>query len=276
MRAVTISSRIERPSKRRGFAWPVFALGLSLSMCATAPALAQKVLNDTGLDLCFNDSVATGSTEPATHARQDCRLGRDAANAAGVLFKTGGGTKGFDFTKIANNGGVLPAGAALGSNPNDWACTYDNVTDLMWEVKTSAPSDVRYVGKSYSWYNSDNARNGFIPGTQNGGLCGGVNCDTEAFVTVVNAGAGLCGHSDWRMPTVQELKSLVDYSQPYTGPPAIDPVYFPNTRSDGPYWSSVNQSGDPNNAFYVYFNGGYTVAFHKDDAHYVRLVRSGR
>jgi hypothetical protein len=90
--------------------------------------------------------AASISGDAGTHPRQDCRYGRDAAAAAGVLTKTGGGAKGFDYTKIANNGTTLGAGAALGNAPTDWACTKDNITGLTWEVKTLGSTDLRFAG----------------------------------------------------------------------------------------------------------------------------------
>ncbi|GDX85234.1 hypothetical protein LBMAG43_12760 [Methylococcaceae bacterium] len=40
------------------------------------------------------------------------------------------------YSKISNTGSVLPDSAILGSDQNDWACTKDNKTGLVWEVKT--------------------------------------------------------------------------------------------------------------------------------------------
>ena len=54
----------------------------------------------------------------------------------GALPKTGAGAAGFDYTKIANDGSELPADAPLGSAAGEWACTRDNATGLVWEVKT--------------------------------------------------------------------------------------------------------------------------------------------
>ena len=252
-------------------------VALLLSALLPLPAAAQGALNDTGLRACYDAGSQTGSTEPADFPRQDCRMGRDAAAAAKALPKTGAGTVGFDFTKISNAGAVLPASAAFGSGASDWACTFDNTTGLMWELKSPTTSDLRYAGNSYTWYSTDSLTNGGNQGYADGGFCvGGIPCDTESFVNAVNA-AGLCGHSDWRMPTLPELTSVIDYSQPYGGSqPAIAPGYFPNTPFDDAYWTATTSAASPSNAYYVYFDGGYTVAYHKDDDHYVRLVRVGR
>ena len=44
--------------------------------------------------------------------------------------------------------------------------------------------------------------------------------------------------SDWRLPSIQELQSLVDYSK---SSPSIDHSFFPNTASSG-YWSSSSNA----------------------------------
>ena len=125
-----------------------------------------------------------------------------------MLPKVGAGGKGFDFSKISNNGAVLPASATLGTDPNDWACTYDNHTGLMWEVKTT--SGLRSQSHTYTWYDSVHNYGG-NPGTASGGTCQTTGrCDTEKFTADVNA-AGLCGKTDWRMPTHQELYNLAEY-----------------------------------------------------------------
>jgi Protein of unknown function (DUF1566) len=255
--------------------WVAHALALLGGMSAIPAALSQSALNDTGVDTCYDDLGNPSGTEPPTDPRQDCRMGRDAANAAGVLYKAGAGTKGFDFTKIANSGSVLPATASLGSTAGSWACTYDNNTRLLWEVKTSISTDLRYTGNTYTWYSTNAGNNGGYSGTPNGGACaGGIQCDTQSFVTAVNGNA-LCGHSDWRMPSIQELKTIVDYSQPYDGNfPAVDNTYFPNTQQSA-YWTGTNYAGSSAYAWYLVLNGGYTVAYDKGNGYYALLVRSG-
>jgi len=54
-------------------------------------------------------NATTLTIEPTDYPDQDAFFGCDAAAKAGTLTKIGGGQVGFDFTKIANNGGVLPA-----------------------------------------------------------------------------------------------------------------------------------------------------------------------
>ena len=56
--------------------------------------------------------------------------------------------------------------------------------------------------------------------------------EAHGYVNQLNARA-YAGHADWRLPTVRELVSLVDYTR---HDPAIDPA-FEHTVS-GYYWSS--------------------------------------
>ena len=232
-------------------------------------------LNDTGITDCWNDSgvVTTGvEADNGTHPRQDCRYGRDAAAAAGMA-KVGAGGKGFDFSKIANNGSVLLESAVLGSAATDWACTRDNLTGLIWEVKTA--SGLRSQSHNYSWYSSNTATNGGSVGTISGGTCATPGrCDTEKFVADVNAGAGLCGATDWRMPTQNELMSIVDYGRVN---PAIDPTYFPNTPASH-FWSASADASSSLSSFawHVYFGNGNAFGYFKYAPDQVRLVRAGQ
>src|SRR5690606_22851797 len=103
------------------------------------------------------------------------------------------------YTKVSNSGNTLPDSAALGTEAADWACTRDDDTQLIWEVKTT--SGLRNKHNLYQWQ------------------------DAPQFAQSVNA-AGLCGATDWRMPTKDELLGIVDLAQ--ASPPKINPSFFPN------------------------------------------------
>ena len=245
---------------------------LALVIVCTGTAHAGG-LNDTGITDCYSDTAVDNATsveaDTGTHPRQDCRYGRDPAAAAGVP-KTGAGGKGFDFQKIANDGTVLDATAALGLGAKDWACTRDNVTGLIWEIKTT--SGLRSQSYTYTWYNSDVIANGGSAGTASGGSCsGGTGCDTEKFVADVNT-AKLCGATNWRMPSKSELMSIVDYGRYYY--PLIDPTYFPNTLPSD-FWSATAFAGSSGHAWYVDFNDGHAYFDTKSALLAARLVHTG-
>jgi hypothetical protein len=191
------------------------------------------------------------------------------------------------YTKISNSGTVLPDTATLGSGANDWACTKDNKTGLTWEVKTD-DGGLRDKDWKYSWYkpSGDNGGDaGYTDTTYRAPNCSTQNnCNTDAFTNAVNA-KGLCGKKDWRMPTKDELMTLVKCSDDKydtdgscinyksVSAPTINSTYFPNTVSNF-YWSSSPFADDSSYAWNVYFsNGNYYNYVSKDDYDFVRLVR---
>ncbi len=231
---------------------------------------AGAVLNDTGITQCgdltgYSISLCgpAVSGDAGTFPRQDAAVGRDAIAAP---------NKGFDFTKIANNGSVLPSTAALGTGPTDWACTRDNVTNLVWEVKTSA-GDLRSATYTYSWYSSTANGGGTPLGTVSAGAClTPGRCDTEKYVTDVNA-ATLCGATNWRLPNFSELHGIMDFG---SIAPAIDLNYFPNTATNTYWWTGNINANTGADAWAVNSTTGGSYRFAVSTSVYnVRVVRSG-
>ncbi len=253
-------------------------IALLVFVFVSLPALGDVAppvpLNDTGQTQCLNAAgtalevcSAANTGDTATYRRQDARFGRDAAATAGVLTKTGGGAAGFDFTPICHSGeaagtGACPANPALGSGANDWACTRDNVTGLIWEVKTN-DDGLRDKDWTYQWGT-----------TTGGGSCNSTltHCNSTSYVTAVNTLPGLCGFTDWRLPTRRELLSIVHLG---ARNPSIDTAHFPNTVSIT-YWNSDLYAPDPAYAWYVDFGNGDAYATGLDGTFYVRLVRGGQ
>lgn len=78
------------------------------------------------------------------------------------------------------------------------------------------------------------------------------------------------GHSDWRLPNVMELLSIVDYTK---FDPCIDETFFPNTKS-GFYWSSTRDVEYANSEMDVHFKSAY--AWSANPAVHTRFVRPCR
>ena len=77
------------------------------------------------------------------------------------------------------------------------------------------------------------------------------------------------GGKTWRLPTINELKSLVDYGK--SSSPSIDTAVFPNTQSYY-YWSSSTYAQFTNGAWFVNFNYGGVSLNYKTNNYYVRCV----
>ncbi|MCK4824129.1 DUF1566 domain-containing protein [bacterium] len=82
----------------------------------------------------------------------------------------------------------------------------------------------------------------------------------------------IAGHKDWRLPTREELLTIVDLTR---HSPAIYPI-FVNTKTDDWYWTSTPCVRFPGSAWLVGFSNGYVVSSVKGSYFYVRPVRSSQ
>jgi hypothetical protein len=193
------------------------------------------------------------------------------------------------YTKIANNGTALAASAVLGDAPTDWACTRDETTGLIWEMKILNPalrSTALHAGHIFTHYddptqaqkkegNTSNYR--YFKPTQ-----AEIDADTNSigFVNAVNVN-GMCGHSDWRIPSKDELLALVDSTNVVPNAPKIDSTFFPSTAYWS-YWSSSPDANEAHSAWVVNFGDGTAGSAYRsssvidDTGNYLRLVRGGQ
>lgn len=98
--------------------------------------------------------------------------------------------------------------------------------------------------------------------------------DAFARVDAVNAGTAgeNLGQTDWRIPNINELKSIVEQGC-YN--PAINPTPFPNTPASY-FWSASPSTSYSDYAWDVYFLNGDDYWDGRSGAFHVRLVRAGQ
>lgn len=83
----------------------------------------------------------------------------------------------------------------------------------------------------------------------------------------------LAGASDWRLPHIKELVSIIDATR---GDPSIDTAAFPNTPNEG-FWSTTPSSGNANQGWMMMFNGVVgNFELNNTDTLRVRCVRQSR
>lgn len=193
-------------------------------------------LNDTGVTICSDSTSRSQSCPLADYPGQDGEHGRDVTALDNV-----DGIAGFSFTKLDANGD------AVNTDVTEWSCVEDKVTGLIWEVKSN-DGGLRDSDSTYSWYETNTSINGGHEGSEDGGVCSGSKCDTRDYVSTVNIN-GLCGASDWRLPTREELRSIVYHGG--AGRYVIDKDYFKNTF--GVYWTSSTYSKNPERAWTIDF-----------------------
>jgi hypothetical protein len=231
-------------------------------------------LNDTGVTQLASNNVV-GDDPQNLFPGQDGHRGRDIIFDNNALEKAGRGQQGFDYTRLD------AIGDQVDEDNVSFSCVRDNLTGLVWEVKEQG-TNVNSVSNTYSWFFSDN--NGGFEGAVNPALanCGLAQCNTTAFVDAINA-TGLCGFFDWRIPTYQELQSILHLGK--SSGPLIDETNFPNTSdvTTGPlfYWAREASADGPQgdaaqNAWAIDFSTGNDNFLNKSSAARIRLVRAGR
>ena len=185
-------------------------------------------------------------------------------NAAGTVISCGG----------TGQDGDLQKGAPLAYVDNGDGTITDSKTGLMWEKL-----DDNNVGGIHDFSNIYTWANAFV-----------------VKITTLNAGSGLGGHKDWRLPNVKEFESLINYGR---FAPAVDPAFNTNCvpgcttatcsctyLGNNPipwYWSSTTFVGLPSQAWVVdFYNGsmgpissGTVADFKTSSGNFVRAVRGG-
>ena len=126
----------------------------------------------------------------------------------------------FDYTKLDSDG------VELADNATSWSCVRDNISGIVWEVKTPSNMTALYSVQT-----------------------------TSNYMQQMNQG-GFCGKTNWELPTVNDLIGLTNWETQYGG---VDTNYFPNLYSSSAldfvsYLSSTLDANDDTKVWTVNYN----------------------
>lgn len=216
--------------------------------------IGDYTINDTGVTTYTDGTNGNLSANPTAARKQDADFGRDARLSP----------NGFRLTKLDIDGNPIAVDSPV------WYCVRDEVTGLVWEVKAPAKSsgaDNGYTFRSasyrYTWYNTDASTSGGYAGAQDknedlededdphSSFCGyppekparspASYCNTQDFVKEATRYA-FCGRSDWKLPSANQLQSLVNYGD---GMDALTSDYFPTPTNTESLFSANTAAGYP-------------------------------
>jgi hypothetical protein len=131
---------------------------------------------------------------------------------------------------------MINTGETISSWQGPWSCVLDSRLNVLWEVKTDNES-IHDGYWTYSWFDETH-------GKENFGDCyfEEKRCDTNDLIRHTNQ-QGLCNQYNWRLPTPDELQSLITSPQ-RPGQSHINNDYFPFIHQ-GDYWTSASQQPLP-------------------------------
>jgi uncharacterized protein DUF1566 len=155
--------------------------------------------------------------------------------------------------------GEVQAGAPLAYTDNGDGTITDDVTGLTWEKKSDDGS-VHDKDTLYNWTNA-----------------------YAVHLAALNGGGGFAGHTDWRLPNVKELQTIVHYDNVNpsvatafnTGCVTNCTVLTCSCTTSAFYWTSTTSSSFPTYAWYVNFASGSVLNDAKTTGRFVRAVRGG-
>lgn len=160
------------------------------------------------------------------------------------------------------------SGEPVAIHDGPWHCVSDQATGLVWETK-SPIEDTRYKKSTYTYVSQETSNH-----HREHGSCFGLRqCNTESYIAHVNR-VKLCGYDDWRLPKLNELKSIIDDNAKSSEAKTCK-CLFPATQTSS-YWSDTKSEtgNDTPERLGINFKTLETRPFPAHASLYIRLVRS--
>ena len=268
---------------------------LTVTGNTVAPTITQPAALTVSAGQTARFSVTATGTAPFSY--QWKKNGINIAGATSSTYTTPAidiGDNGAVFTVVVGNSAgtvtssnatlTVTAAAVVGTQPSRYSlvanasggfydkteCVKDNSTGLVWEGKTASPATSRLGTSTYTNYDSTASAQKWNGNAYVNPITSDIGASTNSigYRDAVRTSA-LCGFTDWRMPSKEELQGILSGSTS----PTIDTVWFPNTSAVG-YWSSSPYVGYPGFAWGVSFDDGYASGYNRGYNYGVRLVRS--
>lgn len=203
-------------------------------------------LSGGGLSNCPTD-LATCQAEPK---------GKVLKTGQTTCFGPGGAVVGCAGT---GQDGEFQKGLSRSYTDNGDGTITDNRTGLMWE-KLSDDGTIHDKDDLYTW------------------------ADTFAVkLATLNNGSGFASYTDWRLPNLYELLSIVDYQNvnPAVGSafnsgclPSCSVTTCSCTEAND-HWTSTAVQDAPSSKWRIYFHNGFVFPYPEGSMGYVRAVRGG-
>jgi len=256
---------------------------LIISACGKPP----KLPTENGVETPFiplNDTGVSQYLNYQNHGIDNTALPGFSVSAIGVAP---GQDADYGTANLTDNGFRFQKHIGVQRNPvaadsvDPFDCVSDEVTGLTWEHKNNDSGSAHYAGHQFNWHLPLETINGGNAGASGKGQCAFLYGDTWGFLESMNA-QQFCGYSDWRLPTTEELRSLIDYNQS-TSTALTDQAYFPHVSSKAHLWSADTDVNKPTHAVGFHMHEGNSQIHNKvctaDNAtrffNSVMLVRGG-
>ena len=233
-------SKQKRKGHMRNGVWIIVVVGVVGTLLWAGPVRAQG-----GLPMCQADlNTCTSNLNTCTTSLSTCTTSAVACQTALAACQAGPNV-------------VFPGdgmnGQALSYTDNGDGTFTDNNTLLIWELKVAGGTEGT-CDLTTNLHGVDTTCK---------------SLEIGAWIAAINA-ASLGGYSDWRVPNIKELQSIVDYSKrDYASS-------VPGSTAAGAYWSSTTDAGNSSNTWSVNFLDGFVFLEGQDNSRRLRAVRGGQ